>query len=175
MENIILIQKSKELGELSQKLGFTKTLFLDEDFVLVKGKAKKEFLDQIKEAKRKNKLAFYQPETEEMLRFALEHTPIDLIFGMEKINPSDSLHYLRGGLDQILCRIAAEKEKTIGFSFQQILTAKDSGKMIARMKFNLKLCKKYKVKIVFSNFSCSHWEMRSAKDLEAFLRVLGKN
>ena len=81
MENLLLIQKSTELEELSQKLGFTKTLFLDQDLVLVRGKNQKELLDQIKTAKRKNKLAFYQPETEEMLRFALEHTPIDLVFG----------------------------------------------------------------------------------------------
>ncbi|HLD72490.1 MAG TPA: hypothetical protein VJA23_02810 [Candidatus Nanoarchaeia archaeon] len=175
MENLLLIQKSTELEELSQKLGFTKTLFLDQDLVLVRGKNQKELLDQIKTAKRKNKLAFYQPETEEMLRFALEHTPIDLVFGMEKINPSDSLHYLRGGLDQIICKIAAEKEKTIGFSFQQILTTKNPEKMIARMKFNLKLCRKYKVKTFFNNFSFQKEELRSAQDLEAFLRVLGKN
>jgi len=175
MENLLLIRKSTALEELSQKLGFTKTLFLDEDFVLVRGKNHKDLLDQIKEARRKNKLAFYQPETEEMLRFALEHSSVDLIFGMEKINPSDSLHYLRGGLDQILCKIAQDKEKTIGFSFQQILTTKNPEKMIARMKFNLKLCRKYKVKTVFSNFSLQKEELRSAQDLEAFLRVLGKN
>ncbi len=175
MENILLIRKSKELEELSQKLGFTKTLFLDDDFVLVRGKNHKELLDQIKTAKRKNKLAYYQPETEEMFRFALEHTPVDLVFGLEKINPSDSLHYLRGGLDQILCKIAVDKEKTLGFSFQQILEAKDKNKLIARMKFNLKLCQKYQVKFIFGNFSLKKEELRSAKDLEAFLRVLGKN
>ncbi len=175
MENLLLIRKNTELEELSRKLGFTKTLFLDEDFLLVRGKNQKELLDQIKEAQRKNKLAFYRPETEEMLRFALEHSSVDLVFGMEKINPSDSLHYLRGGLDQILCKIAADKEKTLGFSFQQILEAKDKNKLIARMKFNLKLCKKYKVKTVFGNFSLKKEELRSAQDLEAFLRVLEKN
>jgi len=34
------------------------------------------------------------------------------------------------------------------------------------------LCRKYKTKVIFSNFSNSLIEMRARKDLEAFERVL---
>jgi len=171
MHNLILTKETKELLELSKKLGFTKTMFLEKDFVLIKAKSKKELLKEIGRAKRK--LTIYETESEEFLRFALEKTKIDLIYGMELINPRDSVHFVRGGLDQITCRIAAEKDKIIAFSFSEILNAKKKDKIIARMKFNIKLCKKYKVKMYFSTFAKNENELRSAQDLFAFWKVLG--
>ncbi|MBT4805189.1 hypothetical protein HON71_03380, partial [Candidatus Woesearchaeota archaeon] len=109
----------------------------------------------------------------ELLRFALEKTKVDLIYGMETINPRDSVHFVRGGLDQITCRIAAEKGKIIAFSFSEILNAKNKDKIIARMKLNVKLCKKYRVKMYFSSFAKNENELRSAQDLFAFWKVLG--
>ena len=41
------------------------------------------------------------------------------------------------------------------------------------MKFNIKLCKKYKVKMYFSTFAKNENELRSAQDLFAFWKVLG--
>jgi len=173
MHNLILTKESKELSELSKKLGFTKTIFLEKDFVIVKGKSKKELLKEIGRAK--GKLTIYKTDSEELLRFALEKTKIDLIYGMETINPKDSVHFVRGGLDQITCRIAKEKDKIIAFSFSEILNAKNKDKIIARMKFNVKLCKKYKVKMFFSTFAKNENELRSAQDLFAFWKVLGGN
>ena len=94
---------------------------------------------------------------------------------METINPKDSVHFLRGGLDQITCRIAKNKGKTIAFSFFEILNSRNRDKLIARMKFNIKLCKKYKVKTLFANFSTKKMELRSAKDLKSFWTFLNKN
>ena len=105
--NIILIKESKELLKLSAQLGFTKNMFVDKDFVIVSGRTKKELLKNISKVKGKKKLLFYKPQTEEMLRFALEKTLVDIVFGFEMINPKDSVHYLRGALDQVVCRIAA--------------------------------------------------------------------
>jgi len=171
MDNLVLITENKELLELSKKLGFTKTMFVEKDFVSIKAKSKKELIREISKAK--GKLTVYKASSEELLRFALEKTKINMVYGMETINPKDSVHFVRGGLDQITCRLAAEKDKIIGFSFSEILNAKNRDKIIARMKFNIKLCKKYKVKIFFSSFACSEKELRSAKDLFAFWKILG--
>jgi len=171
MHNLILAKESKELLELSKKLGFTKTLFLEKDFVLIEANSKKDLLKKINQAK--GKLTIFKADSEEMLRFALEKTNVDLVFGMETINPKDSVHFVRGGLDQITCRIAKEKDKIIAFSFSEILNAKNKDKIIARMKLNIKLCKKYKVKIFFSSFAKNDKESRSAEDLFAFWKVLG--
>lgn len=172
MDNLLLMQKSEELETFSKELGFTNSFF-NEDFVLIKEENKKQLLKKIKDAKRKKKKVVYHPHSEEMLRFVLERTAIDMIIGTENIHPKDSTHYLRGGLDQVLCKIAAKNKKVIGFSFNKILNFRDKSRLLARMIFNIKLCKKYKVRTFFSNFSVSKEEVRSAKDLSSLWRILG--
>lgn len=171
MQNILLMKKTKELEEFSKRLGFDETLFL-EDIVFIEGGTKKEVLKKTNKAD--NRLIIYKLASEEMLRFALERTKIDIVFAMEDINPKDSMHYVRGGLDQISCKIASEKGKTIAFSFNEILNSRNRPKLLARMRLNIKLCNKYKVKILFSNFASSKAAMRSAKDLQAFKKALDK-
>lgn len=166
-----MMKESKEILELSKKLGFERTLFLDSDFGLVEGKSKKELLTNIQ--KIKNKKIIYRPPSEELLRFALEKTKINLVFGLEEIHQKEDFPFIRSGLDQILCQIAAEKEKTIGFSFSSFLNSNRKEKLISRMKQNINLCKKYTVQIFFSSFAQSTGELRPAGDLVAFLRVLG--
>ena len=173
MNNLILAKESKEIEQLSKKLGFTKTLFLEKDFVLVQAETKKELLKKIDAAKRKKLLTIFKPQTEELLRFALEKSKVDIVYGMETINPKDSVHFVRGGLDQITCKIARDKDKIIAFSFSEIFNSKNREKSIARMKLNIKLCKRYKVKMLFSTFAKNEKELRSTQDLFAFWKVLG--
>ncbi len=169
MDNYLLIKESKYVREISKNLGFSKTYFSD-DFTILKSKTNKDLLKNV--AKCNGKVIF-QPDSEEMLRFALERTKVDMILGVEKLHHVDHTHYPRSGLDQILCKIAVAKEKTIAFSFSEILHSKERSKLMTRMMFNIKLCKKYKVKMLFTNFSTRFEEMRSAKDLQAFFRLLG--
>ena len=171
MDNIVLAAESKGIEELSRQLGFTRTLFLDKDFILLETKFKKEIQDTVKRAK--GKPIFYRAADEGALRFVLEKTPIKLIFSLESVAAKDSPHHVRGGLDQVSCKIAAEKGKIMAFSFHDLLQAANKGPLLARMKFNIQLCRKYKVKTFFSTFAKSKWELRSAKDLEALWRVLG--
>ncbi len=189
MDDYIFMKKNAEAEKLAAELGFTKLNFLDSNFVILKGKTQKELLKEIESARNeKNKKAFFsssnfmnnkklktvfRADSEEMLRFAMEKNGVDIIYGMESINPKDSLHFVRGGLDQILCNIAGEKEKILAFSFAEILNSSDRAKLLARIMFNVKLCKKYKVQMMLSSFASSREEMRSAKDLQALGRVLG--
>lgn len=171
MHNFLLMNKSKELEDLSTELGFEKTFFSGEDFIILDEDFKKNLLRNID--RNKQKLIIYRAKTDEMLRFALERTKVNMVMGMEQIHLRDSVHFVRGGLDQVLCKIAAEKGKIIVFSFSNLLNTVDKGKLMARMMLNIKLCKKYKVKMLFSTFAVSKMEMRSRNDLEAFWRVLG--
>ena len=171
MDNYLLMKENKEVEQLSRELGFSRTLFIDRDFVLVKESSKNKLLNKIKEAKKK---VLFIPSSEELLRFALEKTAVNFILGTEKINPKDSVHFLRGGLDQITCKIAAAKDKTICFSLSDVMQEKNPARLLARMGANLRLCKKFGVKVLVGNFSVSEAEIRSAKDLLAFSRVLAK-
>ena len=51
MDNYLLLKESTELLELSKKLGFSKTYFLDSSLILVKGGSKKQLLKEINQSK----------------------------------------------------------------------------------------------------------------------------
>lgn len=173
MDDYVFMKKSVEIEKLALELGFTKVYFLDSDFVILKGKTQKELLKEIEKARNKKMRTVYRADSEEILRFMLERSKVDIVYGMESINPKDSLHYVRGGLDQVLCKLAVERGKTLAFSFTEILNSPHKGKLLARIIFNIKLCKKYKVPIILCSFASSKEEMRSAKDLQALGRILG--
>src|SRR3989344_5797811 len=167
MDEYVFMKKSTEVEKLTADLGFAKVHFLDSDFVLLKGKTKKELLKEIDTARNKKLKTVFKADSEEMLRFALERSSVDIVYGMESIHPKDSLHYVRGGLDQILCKLAAERRKILAFSFSELLNSSDKARLLASIMFNVKLCKKYKVIMMFCSFASSTEEMRSAKDLQA--------
>src|SRR3989344_6805063 len=170
--DIILLKKTEELEKLLKELGLEQVYFL-EDIALIKGDSPKEILAQLKEARKNKKLLVYQAGfKEDALRFVLEKTEVKIVYGMENIHETDSLHYPRGGLDQILCRIAAENGKIVAFSFNEILNSIKRSKLLNRIEFNLRLCRKYKVKTGLFSFTEKKEEIRSKKDLEAFFRIL---
>jgi RNase P/RNase MRP subunit p30 len=171
MHNYLLFPYDEKAEQLSRQLGFDKTLFLGRDLELVSG-TPKEILRKASSVR--NKQLIYLAADEKTLRFVLEKTPVKIVLGMEKMYSRDRTHFPKSGLDQILCRIAADKEKTIGFSLSEVLNSRNPSFLLRRMSFNLNLCKKYKVPFVVGNFSRNKAEMRSAKDLEAFRRMLEK-
>ena len=172
MDNFVLMKKSEEIEKLSTMLGFEKTFFLDTNFVILSTLNKKELLLKIQDAKKKKLKVIYEATAEDMLRFVIEKAPVDIVMGAEKIYSNDSLHFVRSGLDQVLCTMAGEQEKIIAFSFHDILTAANRPRLLARMSANVKLCHKYKVKTLFSTFAQDADELRSAQDLAAWLRIL---
>ena len=174
MDNYILFDGDENSRELSLSLEFAHLFCIGKDFEIINASSKKELLLKVRQLQQKRKVVFFKPATEEMLRFALEKTTVNGVIGVEEIYPSDSVHYLRGGLDQILCKIARENGKKIVFSFSSILNSAHRSRLLARIIFNLELCRKYKIQTVFGNFSLVQGEMRSAPDLLAFRRVLEK-
>lgn len=164
-----------EIIALSKLLGFEQVFFKGDNFEILTASSKKELLKKAQQMKQRKLIVFFRPTTEEMLRFALEKAPIDGVMGVEEIHPTDSVHYVRSGMDQILCKIARERNKIVVFSFSAILNSSHRAKLLSRMMFNLELCQKYEVKVLFSNFSEAMEEMRSAADLQALERVLKKN
>ncbi len=166
MKTIVFIL-DPELEELSTTLGYEGV----QNVQLVRADSKKSLLQEIKKVKGKKLIAF-KPPTEDLLRFSLEKTRVDIVFGFEGIHPKDSVHYRRGAIDQITCKIAKSKGKMIGFSFTNLLESRNRSTILGRMMANAKLCRKYKVKIAVDNFSSHISQMRSSKDLAAFTRVL---
>src|SRR3989338_2279223 len=167
MDNYCMGAVSDEITAKSKELGFENTYFLGKDFVIIVGENQKQVMAQIQQAKQKKLLVFYRPTTEEMLRFVLERTLVNGVLGVEFIHPKNSLHYIRSGLDQVLCEIAAKKGKNVIFSFHDILIAENRPALLRRMAMNIELCKKYKLEMVWGTFCESAQELRSASDLKS--------
>jgi len=108
--------------------------------------------------------------SDENARNAFEGNEIGIVFGLEAKERNDFTRQRNSGLNQVLCEIAARKNKTYGFNFRNVLAAKNRAEIIGRMIQNLMLCKKYKVKIIFFSGAKEPVEMRNERDLKSFLR-----
>lgn len=108
-------------------------------------------------------------------RHLIEKTPVKLVFELESSNRKDFIHQRNSGLNHIIARIASEKSKIIGFSFRSLLDARGMlrAQLIGRMTQNIKICRKYKVKMALASFADNPYKMRSPHDLKALGVTLG--
>ncbi len=154
--------------ELAERLGYGQLVFVYENAL---PKLSINTKIKIVQKKAKNFLA----EGNEKARSYLEGSNIQLIYALEDKQKKDYLHQRASGLNQVLCKIAKEKNKTIGFSFSMILKSRgmERARIIGRIMQNIMLCRKYKVKIFIGSFAESPFEMRAPKDLQAFFQSIG--
>ena len=97
-------------------------------------------------------------------RHVFEKQKPHVVFGFESEAKKDHTHYKKSGLDDVLCRLAYQNKITIGFSFSDALKKG----VMARMKQNIRFCRKYKVNMVLASFAQNPWQMRSPHDLKAW-------
>ena len=106
-----------------------------------------------------------------------ENPTINLIFNLEKSPRSDFVHQRDSGFNHILAKICRDKNKIIGFNFNLILNSdkKERARILGRMMQNVKLCRKYKVKIYIGSFARDPHELRSFFELRSFGACIGMN
>ncbi len=107
-------------------------------------------------------------------RAVMEKMKPDILFGLESDNRRDYMHHRASGLNQVLCKIAAQNNITIGFSISAILSSTPMKKsiLLGRISQNIRLCRKYKVKIIMASFAKTPYEMRAPNDIKSLLLVL---
>lgn len=108
-------------------------------------------------------------------RTIIESRRADIICDFESIDKKDGFHFLNSGLNHVIVKLMKEKKVSYGLSFSQLLgkSSKEQARILGRMMQNLKLCRKYKVPIVFGSFARHPYQMRDYRDLMAFARTLG--
>jgi RNase P/RNase MRP subunit p30 len=113
---------------------------------------------------------------EKINRKTLENKKVDILLSPERNNKEDSLHYRKSGLNQVLCKLARQNDVAVGFDFSRLLNSegRKRRKILGRMMFNYKLCRKYKVRMVFSTFAKDKFELRSNDSMRVFERILRK-
>lgn len=109
---------------------------------------------------------------EESIQPALEGRKARVILVSEK-NTRDSMHFRKAALNQVTCALAKKNDIMIAFSFSAILSSGNRPLLLGRMMQNIRLCRKYKVKMIFASFARNKYEMRNASDLISFAQLIG--
>ena len=165
----------KEFISLAEKLNFSKLCFV---YPFSKLKTIKKIkgiyygcLCNYNELNKAKKIAdITLIKTTEPRKF-FENKSTDLIYGLELLKEKDFIHFRRSNLNQVLCKLAVTNKILIAFSFSDIL--KGNYITLGRIKQNIRLCKKYKIKTVIASFAEKPYEMRYWHDLASLFKCLG--
>lgn len=111
----------------------------------------------------------------ELNRNILENKKVDILIDAEKISKPDSLHYRNSGLNHVLCKLAYKHDIAIAFNFNDVLRFKgvDRSVLLGRMSQNVRLCRKYKLRMVLASFASNKFELKNLHDLISFGIVIG--
>ena len=123
----------------------------------------------------RKKINFTLIEASDKIRYIIEKSKPSLIYNLELVGKKDFIHHRNSSLNQILCKIANKNKVTVGMNFNNFLKETKLSKdiIIGRIKQNIKLCRKYKVKMLIASFASSPYEMHNPQDLLSFLIILG--
>ncbi len=139
------------------------TIFIEEENFDIARKKIKQF--------KQEKIVFSSPD-DAIARKVLEKEKINVLLVKQK-NRKDKLKQRSSGLDSVMAKIAKKNGVEVGIFLDEILetSGKEKAEIIARIKQNIKLCAKNKVKM---KFLFSHEEnQRNDHDLRSLGLVLG--
>jgi RNase P/RNase MRP subunit p30 len=146
------------------------------DAVLIDTVSKEKLRQFVDKAKSRNKLIIVKAKDDSFNRSALETKKISVLLSPENQEKADFMAYRNSGLNQVLCKIAEKNKVSIGISFSEILSISSDkilAERIGRIMQNIMICRKYKTKIQFANFSNEIKFLRSASDLRSFGLAVG--
>ena len=183
---VIPKDNEEEFISMAEKLGYKELVFLYEfnsyinkkcDFINKKIKISAGIITDPKNidkinSKFKNGELFIAIKSSVKDREIIENQKANLIFGFEENSKRDFLHQRGSGLDHILCKLVHENNVIIGLSLNSILNSDNKNIIFGRMMQNIRLCDKFKVKILIGSFSQSPYRMRSPQDLTKLLNIL---
>ena len=107
-------------------------------------------------------------------RMMMEGKKIKMIYGLEESKRKDYLHQRASGLNHIMCELAKRNNIAIGFSYSSLLNKVNSHALtLGRIRQNIKLCQKYKLKTAIGSFTEKPLEMRSPCDIQSLFNILG--
>jgi hypothetical protein len=147
--DFVLSNKDAGIKSFAKRLGFSNIIF-QEDFKSVGLAISKDYTTD---------------------RNLVESKKIKILVNLHVNNFNDSLHFRVSGLDHILCKLCAKNNVSIGFSLDTLVNPV----LIGRVKQNIKLCRKYNVKMLFFSFAKSKYELCGVNDLISLLKILGMN
>ena len=136
--------------------------------VMVKATTQPELDDLVRKVRDKAEVVMVSGGIYDINRAACSNPMVDVICHPEKGRPDS-------GLDHICMRAAHESNVAVEVNFHEV---KDSYKrnrvhILAAMRRNVMLAKKYEVPIITSSGAFSMWGLRSGRELAALANILG--
>jgi len=103
----------------------------------------------------KEKPIIVKAQSIEFNRKILEHGRFDILLGIEYLSKTDKIKQLSSGLNHVLAKIAAKNKIAIGVDISQLkkLEKKQKAVVLARIRQNVKICRKAKCKIKLLNYN----------------------
>lgn len=111
----------------------------------------------------------------EIINRAILETPsIDIVFNLSSATGRDHTHYRRGGVNQVLAKLARDNQIAYGLAFERLLT--ETGwrrvRLLGRWLFNAIIFRKYNVPVKVFSLASKPENIRSPAILEAAERVI---
>jgi len=149
-------------------------LFFSMDIITFDGNGYRvEILQKVPKHRIADKIIIVQGGDDGVNREVVSSQHVDILLDPHLGKRHDAMHQRDSGLNHVLCALAKEHHVAIGFSFVAVLHAQNRAKLLGRMMQNIKLCRKYKVRIVIGSFAKEQSDARNVKDMQSFFRVLG--
>lgn len=129
--------------------------------------------NKIKKAKEEGKIIIFNSEDDELNRKVIEKLPINMLLINQK-NRKDFQKQRNSGFNQVIAKKTKKRNITIGINFDEIIeetNLKKKSDILARIKQNIKLCNKNKVKMKF--IIQKEKNQRNIYDLKSLGLVLG--
>lgn len=121
---------------------------------------------QVRDAQKKAEIVVVKAAGETDLH-TLEHFPPTMMYGFEFSERKDFMHHRNSGMNHMHAAMMAEKNVIYGFPVAALINAEEKlkGEIVGRLRQNLELAKKYKVKVVLASFATDPIDMRNGKDV----------
>ena len=162
--------------QTAKRLGYSEICFVYsmKDFKKTQGDIKiyTAIAESEKFDKAKQRADFVITKAADNARAAVERGKTDFIYGFEEGTKKDFIHYRNSGLNQVLCKLMKEKNVSYFLSITHILHSNDP-QFLGRAMQNIRLCRKFGVKIQFGSFATDPLEMKGANDVKSLMKVLG--
>jgi len=159
-KNRVIERENKERHVVFASYFNEKLNYDDFDAMIIQTNDLKDMQSKITKASGKNKLIIIEGNSDLVNRAALENKKVFMLLSPEKIRKSDSINSRNSGLNQVLCELARKNDKIIGINIQDIINEEvketERAKVMGRIIQNVKLCRKYKCKIIL--LSCNNPE-----------------
>ena len=183
MQDIVFPNNNEEeFIDIGKKLGYTELILvypLSSDFTIKKRFNRQDINIKIgvicseKDIQKAKKLTDYVfVKSKENNQHTVEKNNNITLFELENQSKRDFIHHRASGLNQVLCSLIKKNKISVGFSFNSVLNSRNRSAIIGRIKQNIKLCRKYKLKTIFASFADDPYKLRNHKDIESFFNTI---